>query len=249
MAQVTLIDQLGGVELKAKLADLATSATTADSATKDGAGNTITSTYTKTGDTQRYSAYSGGNGIVVTGTGINTKTIASNLVELPVHSGTGIKVELDSNQQYAIIRTLPEVLLYHTTGSNWMSSTSILPDMQAGTATQWNNLGQDGTLAVDNMGISGLANSMLYRCTAKFDIRNTSGSVADIAITASISFASGLTETVKQSVAGQDDSLLMVWYVRTPATGTPTIEFSATGLSSQVEAMLTDASVVEVCDA
>lgn len=50
MAQVTLIDQIGGTELKAKLADVATtatSATSAQAATADEDGNNIKATYYK----------------------------------------------------------------------------------------------------------------------------------------------------------------------------------------------------------
>ena len=234
----TLVDSLGGYGIKARYSD------ESRRTTYDSSGKNISTTYCTTSNTQNYANYTGGNGIVVTGTGMNPKSISTNIVELPVHSGTGVLVELDSNQEYAIVRALPELYAYHTTSPMMSTSNAIVPERSTG-VTEWNNLGNNGTLATDNNGATGLDSTKVYRCTAKFDVTNSSGSVADITITASASFASGLTETVKQSVAGQADSLLMVWYVK----GATDITFAATGLSATVQAGMTDFSICEVCDA
>lgn len=232
-----LVDQIDGKELKAKYSD---------QAKYDKNNKQIDSFYCSKSDAEKYGRYAGGTGIVITGSGVNSKTVSSNFVELPLHSGTGIKAEMDANQEYAIIRALPEVLLYRSTSPTMSGTTTIVPDISGGTSTQWNNLGNDGTLVMDNDGISGLNTDVLYHCSAKFKVSNVSGSAAAVTINASVSFVSGSGESVYGVFSDGDTLVTMDWYVK----GATTITFTATGLSSgSVTAGLAEFSACEVCDA
>ena len=238
----TLVDQLGGLELKARLAD---------EAAKDGNGNTITSTYINKTDTTAgrnnslKTAYEAGAGITITQNLSDSQlkaVIATDIIETPIEAGTGMSIV--DNTTEVVFSTLPDLITY-VTGIPVMGASTALPlNMSSGQYSTFASLGQDTSLGLDNdTGITGLSASKLYRCSTRVQATN-SGSSAVTATISAPAWASGIDSEVSASVPGGTTIILqMQWYSKGNTTLVP-VSNAPTNLSTGIIELTAE----EVCD-
>ena len=242
MAQTTvnLIDEIGGKELKALVA------------TKDGSGNTITTSYIKKDDQNNTwkdkgikSAYNSGAGITITQNLSDTNlkaVISTDLVETPVEAGTGMSIT--DNTTEVVFATKPDALTY-VTASPVMGASAALPlNLSSGDYSSFATLGQDTALGLDNdTGITGLDTTKMYRCSTRVHATN-SGSSTLVATVSAPSWVSGTSATVSAAVPPSSTIIMqMSWYSKGNATLVP-VSTSVTGLTTG----LAELTVEEVCD-
>lgn len=141
--------------------------------------------YTKSQSDSRYCTettakkladYAGGNGIVVAGDVYTTKSIASNLTEVPLQDGTGIHVTVVTGgaSDYAEIAAKPEILFYQTTSPITANSDSQISFQLSNNYTAFNTKTANSSLNVTNTSITGLDSNKLYNYNIKACVHTNS---------------------------------------------------------------------------
>ena len=207
----------------------------------DNLANTMSSDYCTKNTAQRYANYVAGPGITITGSGLDPKTVSSNLSEVPLVQKTlGVKIIENSNDTASIV-TAPDMLLY-ATNSPFMQSTNGAMYFNVTSGTFETHIPEaDSTLEVTNEDVRGFDATILYKCYMKVKVENTSAS--DVTITMSVpSF--GTNDTSVQHLANSNTTTTMdvIWYSKGRTSFTGTIS----GLVSGVSAGIVEIHAVEV---
>lgn len=195
------------------------------------------SRYCTTTTAQAYANYQGGNGIVVAGDVLQTKTINSNLTEVPLQDGTGISVYVDPNQEYVEIAMKPEVFLYQTANPITRNTDGkFVPNQTGGQFSVYNN--KNGDVGVNNDGITGLDSSKLYNYNIKIGVTASSPSTVSLQ-------GPNWNNSISYTSAYISDygTLELDCYVK----GVTGIDVSGSGLVN-APAGIIEVSVTEVCD-
>lgn len=254
---IELVDQIAGKEIKARYADIAATATSADSAqsattantattatraSADADGKTISSTYCTKDNAQRYANYVAGNGITITGSGLDPKTVASNLSEAPlVQKTVGIKV-IENNNDTASIVSAPDMLLYATTSPFMQGSNgSMYFNITSGTFETYIPEA-NSTLEVTNEDVRGLDSTILYKCYMKVKVENTSANDDTISISVP-SFGTNSTSVSHLAHANTITTMDIIWFSKGHTSFTGTVSGLVSG---SIEAGITEIHVVEV---
>lgn len=254
---IELVDQIAGKEIKARYADIAATATSADSAqsattantasiatraSADADGRNIASTYCTKNDAQKYANYVAGPGITITGSGLDPKTVASNLSEAPLVTKTvGIKV-IENNDDPVSIVTAPDMLLYATTTPFMQGVNGDMCFNVTGGTFETYIPESNSTLEVTNEDVRGLDSTILYKCYMKVKVVNSSAN--DGTVTMSVpSFGTNATTVTHLAHANTTTTMDIIWYSKGHTSFTGTVS----GLSSgAIEAGITEIHVVEV---
>lgn len=199
----------------------------------DSLNNTLTSDYCTKQNAQRYANYVAGPGITITGSGLDPKTVSSNLSEAPLVQKTlGIKI-IENNNDTASIVTAPDMLLYATT-SPFMQSTNGVMYFNVTSGTFETYIPEaNSTLEVTNEDVRGFDATILYKCYMKVKVENTSAS--DVTITMSVpSFGTNNTSVQHLAHANTTTTMDVIWYSKGHTSFTGTISGLVSGVSAGI---------------
>lgn len=207
----------------------------------DNLANTMSNDYCTKNNAQKYANYVAGPGITITGSGLDPKTVSSNLSEAPLVQKTlGVKI-IENNDDTASIVTAPDMLLY-ATNSPFMQSTNGAMYFNVTSGTFETYIPEaDSTLEVTNEDVRGFDSTILYKCYMKVKVENTSAS--DVTITMSVpSFGTNDTSVQHLAHANTTTTMDVIWYSKGRTSFTGTIS----GLVSDVSAGVVEIHAVEV---
>jgi hypothetical protein len=198
----------------------------------------VNNTFATKSVAQQYANFAGGNGIVVAGDLTQTKTINSNLTEVPIQDGTGIHIYEDPNDAYVSISVKPEVFIYQTNAPVSRNTDGQFGiTLQAGSYSTFNT--KNGTVGVNNTDFTGLDANKLYNYNVKVGVTASSPGTVSL-----YGPNWNNSESYTSAYVSTNSTLELDCYIK----GVTSFNVSGAGLNSNIGAGIIEASITEVCD-
>ena len=198
----------------------------------------VNNTYATKSVAQQYANFVGGNGIVVAGDIQQTKTINSNLTEVPIQDGTGIHIYEEPNDAYVSISVKPEVFIYQTNSPVSRNTDGQFGiTLQAGSYSTFNT--KNGTVGVNNTDFTGLDANKLYNYNVKVGVTASSPGTVSL-----YGPNWNNSESHTSAYVSTNGTLELDCYIK----GVTSFNVSGAGLNSNIGAGIIEASITEVCD-